>query len=378
MREVVAGAAISVLVVGCATPGVAPTGPRYAEILSGPATPADVKEKVAPPSGACADRAREYVGSDAQLMATPLPPDFSRRMGVVLDGLHPVAKQVLRRTAGVWFARDIPGAAAVFLPCEIDVAAGTGGFILVDASEFPLDRPLHDGEVPGLYWRALASPAAPHRPTRAAREGSARRGAAASAPAMRDHAVRYLLLHELGHAASLLAGEFGLDDENRLQVEGTSGFVGLSWRIMTTDRKYLPLAGRSPVVQAVVPREGLDPFGWGTVLAALDADPERLAPGYALAMPRSEASKERDVCGVVAELPRAGFVTPTAARYPTEDFAEMFAHAILAREGKLRPDDVVPIALPGCAVTSVGAPYFADGVLAKRVYLERALFGNVR
>jgi hypothetical protein len=79
------------------------------------------------------------------------------------------------------------------------------------------------------------------------------------------------------------------------------------------------------------------------------------------------------VCDAIEKLPRAGFVTPTAARYPTEDFAEMFAHAILADEGKLHEDDMIPIDLPGCDVKSFASPYFSPWTAPKRAYVEDAM-----
>jgi hypothetical protein len=77
---------------------------------------------------------------------------------------------------------------------------------------------------------------------------------------------------------------------------------------------------------------------------------------------------------MVRALPRAGFVTPTAAAAPTEDYAEMFAHAILADEGRIRPDEGIVLRPQGCFGTEeYASPYFANGVSEKRAYLERML-----
>ena len=324
------------------------------------------------PTGDCLRRALDHVSGPTELLPAPLSGPTRRRMEALLDGLHPVAKQVLLKTHGVWLAQNIPDAAAVFLPCDVNTEAGRGGFVLIDAGQFPLDSDVRDAEVPILYWRGLSGDLVHPGPLARAPTYSIR-ALDAKTPTAPDHAVRYLLLHELGHAYSLLSGEFGLDNQERMQVTGFGRFVGFSWRMMTTPRKYLPLSGSSPTVQAVVPRRGLDTYQWGSVLATLDADAALLAPGYALAPPRSSSVRARVVCSVVNRLPLAGFVTPTAARYPTEDFAEVFAHAILADEGKIHPDDRIPIDLPGCKVREIASPYFSPEVLPKRQYMEAAL-----
>lgn len=370
MREVFAIVVAVAAACGCAqVPQKQPA--RFGELADVPRV-GDAHAKLVRPRGECLERALQHVTSPSELLPEPLPEPMRSRVRMLLDGLHPVAKQVLARTHGVWVAQNVPDAAAVFLPCDVDAGAATGGFVLIDIGQFPLDTDLRDRDVPPLYWRGLAGGVDATGPLSRAPTYSIR-ALDADVPTPADHAMRYLLLHELGHAYSLLAGEFGLDGRGRMQVTRMDGFVGLSWRMMTTERKYLPLAGRTPTVRAVVPRRALDTYQWGTVLAALDADAALLVPGYALTRKRSAVSRARVVCSVVDKLPQAGFVTPTAARYPTEDFAEMFAHAILADEGKLDPDDRVPINLPGCKVQELAAPYFAPAVLAKRQYVERVL-----
>ena len=368
MREVFASGMAAVVLTGClGTSGSDGAPPRLADAPY----VADIRARLTPPRGECLERALEQVSSRSELLASPLPVPMRARAEALLDGLHPRAKSVLARTHGIWFAQNVPDAAALFLPCDVDPEAGTGGFLLVDAGQFPLDSDVRDVEVPTLYWRALAGQAAPAQSMRAPTYSV--RSLDADAPMPPDHAVRYLVYHELGHAYSLLSGEFGLDPSGRMQVTQTTGFVGLSWRLMTTHRKYLPLTGRSPTVQAVVPRRGLDTYEWGSVLATLDANAALFAPGYALHPPRSRAARSRVVCSVVGQLPQAGFVTPTAARYPTEDYAEMFAHALLADEGKIHPNDKVRVDLPGCKVKELLSPYFSPDVLPKRQYIERSL-----
>jgi hypothetical protein len=366
MREVGAFG-FALLTIGCtALPSPASAPPRLAEAPY----VADIRARLVPPRGECLERALAQVTTPSELLAHPLPAPMRARAETLLDGLHPRAKEVLARTHGIWFAQNIPDAAAVFLPCDVNEDAGTGGFVLIDAGQFPLDTDTRDVEVPALYWRALAGDA-PGSSMRAPTYSV--RSLDVDAPTPSDHAVRYLIYHELGHAFSLLTGEFGLDDRGRMQVTHTNGFVGMSWRLMTTHRKYLPLSGKSPTVQAVVPRRKLSTYEWGTVLATLDADAALLAPGYALSQSRSRSARARVVCSVVDQLPQAGFVTPTAARYPTEDYAEMFAHALLADEGKIYPGDRVRVDLPGCKVRQLLAPYFSPDVLAKRQYMEHAL-----
>lgn len=373
-----------VVLAGCARTGP----PRYAEILGAPArgaaagaggagvagraaavgrAPAPVEGKLRPPEGACRSRARDYLGRDGVLLADPLAPALREATAALLRELHPVARRVLERVHGVWYADGIEGAAAVFLTCDVDERAARGGFVLLDVGQFPFDRPLRDVEVPALYWRALSVESA------ALGADPFRRPPGSEAVTVGDHATRYLVLHELGHALSLLAGEFTLDEEQRMQIRDARGFTGYSWALVTTDAGALPGTNGS-TVRAVVPRRGLTPMTWGTLLDAIGADPDTLVPGYALLRPqRTQAALDRDVCAGALGLVSAGFVTPTAARYPTEDFAEMFAHAILADEGKLSPGDRIVVAPPGCGVREIASPYFAAAVAAKRAYVEGAL-----
>lgn len=355
---------------GCGAAAPPPTAPT-ASLQRAPAM-GEARERLVRPRGECLERALAHVHSPSELMSDPLPPAMQERMELLLDGLHPRAKQVLARTHGIWLAQNIPDAAAVFLPCEVDASSGRGGFVLIDAGQFPLDSEVRDVDVPVLYWRGLAGELASTGPLARAPTYSAR-GLDPAAPAFADHAVRYLILHELGHAFSLLTSEFGLDGRGRMQVDDMNGFVGYSWRMMTTERKYLPLSGGSATVQAVVPKRSLDTFQWGALLATLDADAALLAPGWAVTPKNQRAARSRVVCSVVSRIPEAGFVTPTAARYPTEDFAEMFAHAILADEGKIVPDDRIPIELPACRTHELASPYFSPALVEKRFYLERAL-----
>lgn len=350
-----------VVLAGCARAGP----PRYAEILGG--APASIETKLRPPVGACRSRAGEYLGSDGALLAAPLAPALREPTERLLRELHPVARRVLERVHGVWYAEGIEGAAAVFLTCDVDQGAARGGFVLLDAGQFPFDRPLRDAEVPAMYWRALSA-------EHAAQEADPlRRPPGSATVAVGDHATRYLVLHELGHALSLLAGEFTLDEEQRMQIRDARGFTGYSWSLVTTDAGALP-GTSGDTVRAVVPSRGLLPMTWGTLLDAIGADPDPLVPGYALLRPqRTQAALDRDVCAGALGLVGAGFVTPTAARYPTEDFAEMFAHAILADEGKLLPEDRIVLAPPGCGVREIASPYFAAAVAAKRAYVEGAL-----
>ena len=115
----------------------------------------------------------------------------------------------------------------------------------------------------------------------------------------------------------------------------------------------------------VVP-SGLGFADWRRVRLALDGQSTWLAPGYR----RSDVG---GFCSLVRKLPRAGFVTPAAALAPTEDYAELFAHAILADEGTIRADEVMAVSLEGCPTEPLATPYFSSGVSAKRLYIEEML-----
>lgn len=316
-----------------------------------------LRGRIARPHGECLEAAEVYAGADA-LMSAPLNPILQAQLVNVVEGLHPIAKQVLRRTHGVWPVEHLASAAAVYLPCDYDPDTRQGGLILIDVAEFPLSSSLQDSRVPDLYWAALGS-LTEHEVPLIPRPG--------------DEGIRYILLHELGHALSLFAGEFTLDTAGRMQVHDGSRFADLSWRTMVTDRRYLPLSAGGPLVQAIVPKHALNTVEWGIALEASGGDPWLLAPGYATAAQRPRANRKAELCSVVSKLPEAGFVTPTAARYPTEDFAEMFAHAILAAEGKIAPGDTIPIAIEACNVTGLDSPYFSPALQAKRRYVEHYL-----
>jgi len=433
---VIASVACVAAVAGCARPGGSQL--HYAEVLDAPAVPADVAVKLQHPSDDCLRQARHFVRRDSDILREPINPALRDGYANVLRGLHPTAKQVLRSTHGVWLARDIPGAAARFIPCEGETGKSSG-LVLLDVDAYPLEQDVRDEEVPGLYWRLLgiqsataqaagpqsaesqaadsqaagpqsataqsaesqpataqsaesqaagpqaAGPqaAGPHATTAerpaAASMTSEVEGAAGERARLRDVSrvpsapwngvdapasdknpgVRYVLLHELGHALSLLSGEFVLDTSRSFRPGTSAGFMSFSWRehtsLGTTSGGYVPMS------------LGFD--DWRVVRRALDAEPTALAPGYRRTRLRDPTTWSR--CGMAAKLPAAGFVTPAAAVSPTEDYAELFAHAILASEGKVRPSDHLEMDGSGC--NFVGSPYFSRGVSAKRHYIERAI-----
>jgi hypothetical protein len=117
----------------------------------------------------------------------------------------------------------------------------------------------------------------------------------------------------------------------------------------------------------------LDTFQWGSVLSVLDETAALDAPGYVFSRSNTPLARTLYLCAAAANLPAAGFVTPSAARYPTEDYAETFAHAILSDEGKIHPSDQVPVDLPLCQIKSLPAPYFSPAVVPKKRYFEREL-----
>src|SRR5262249_6493821 len=157
----------------------------FAAMLAQHDPPVDPRSKIAYPEGDCLVRARQYVGDVKELLRPPLPPNTQARVERVLGGLHPIAKQVLSRTQGIGFAQNIPEAAAVFLPCDVDQKPGRGGFVLIDIGQFPLDQPLRDADVPALYWKSLSGPVSPH-PQYRLRTLNRKR---TTRP---DHAMRYL------------------------------------------------------------------------------------------------------------------------------------------------------------------------------------------
>jgi len=308
------------------------------------------------------------MSKDTRMLRAPMSREVGGRVEGIVGSLHPAAKRVLARTHGIWFVENLKGASAVFLPCELDQQEATGGFILVDVGAFPLDEPMRDAMVPARYWRTLAGPTTGRSvdPYRIANLDT-------SVPTPHDHAMRYLILHELGHALSLLSGEFALEEDMSTRVVSMGGFAGFSWKFVTTEHPEAAGDDDPRLLRAVIPRVALDTFQWGSVLSVLEADSAILAPGYQSSTMQEPMTRALYVCSAAASLPGAGFVTPTAARYPTEDYAETFAHAILADEGKIHPADMVPIDLPLCSVTELPSPYFSEAVLPKRRYIEHAL-----
>lgn len=356
---------------------------RYAQVLDAPPVPADVSSKLERPDAHCLEQAKHFVRRDSDILREPIDSELREGYEGVLRGLHPTAKQVLRSTHGVWLARDIPGAAARFIPCE-GAEGQMSGLVLLDVDAYPLDENVRDDEVPRLYWRLLGieseeepddeldghdesepvrtaggeRDAAPTAHTSTPSSGPARAAESAAGPGA-EAAVRYVLLHELGHALSLLAGEFVLDSSRSFRPGASPGFLSFSWRehpsLDATSGAYVPM--------------GLAFNDWRVVRRALHAEPTVLAPGYRRSPLADRLSAHR--CGMASKLPAAGFVTPAAAVSPTEDFAELFAHAILAAEGKVQRSDHLEVDGPGC--TFLGSPYFSRGVSAKRHYIEGAL-----
>jgi hypothetical protein len=350
LRPRVLGAALlgAGLLAGCATQHS--RAPAYASILHGPEEPRDVAEMIRRPRGHCLEQAHYFVREPSDLLDDPLPDDVADGYRDVVRNLHPIAKQVLRRTAGVWFAHDVPGAAARFIPCT-DPGRGRG-LILVDVTAYPLGDPTRDVDVPNLYWRLLGPGDGSHVDSTSRRLSTDE-----------GRAVRYVLLHELGHALSLLAGEFDLTRERQFEPRAFDGFLSFSWRA----HEVTPSA--TPDRVSFVPM-GLAFHDWRQIRDALNAEPTWLAPGYRRPIHSNPAP---DACAMVQKLPAAGFVTPAAALSPTEDYAELFAHAILADEKKLSSWDRVVVDYPGCFKQSIPTPYFSPGVGAKRSYIEQAL-----
>jgi hypothetical protein len=319
-------------------------GLRYGEVLNGAHEPEDVASQLRVPSAECVAQAIPYLSHPRDMMPAPLPAALRARSDAMLRGLHPIAKQVLRHTGGVWFARDIPGAAARFIPCDAD--DGRRGWVLIDATDLP--GQVRDSDLPQLYWQLLGG-------TTSVARGD-------DATASQQEGLRYVLLHELGHALSLLAGEFTLSAEKRFEIDSWDGFLAFSWRA----RGAHAVLGRELHDSGGVVPSGLGFADWRHLRLVLDGQSTWLAPSYR----RSDVG---GFCSLVKKLPRAGFVTPAAALAPTEDYAELFAHAILAAEGKIRADEVMAVSLEGCPTEPLATPYFSSGVSAKRLYIEEKL-----
>jgi hypothetical protein len=356
-------------VASCSLPVAHPAG--YDDLLGGPIPDtALLHSKLAAPSGRCRAMAREHVAEEA-LSAASLDAETRARLHALLDGLHPVAKRVLARTSGVWFVPQIPGAAGLFVPCDVDVAAGTGGFLLVDLGDHPLDEHLREQDVPSLYWSTMAGAPGPI----ASIDGALPAGAPAVVPqrTSRGHgAIRYVLLHEIGHALSVHAREFDVSRDGRFDLGRVGPFASHSWRAMTTDRRFLDPQDAGDEAVSIVPI-ALDLHSWGTLLDVIEGAAPRLVPGFALRPAEDLDERSRIICRLVDDLPRAGFVTPTATRFPTEDYAVMFTHAILADEGTIHPGSRLQVLLPDCQRSSIANPYFAPGVAHKRNYMTRML-----
>jgi Prokaryotic lipoprotein-attachment site len=332
--------------------GCGRSGPpaRYAQVLYGPEDPSDVAVKIEPPSADCMREAVHAVERPSDILESPLPPDVQRGYAKLVRGLPDLAKQVLRRTGGIWFARHMPGASARFIPCN--GRKGTG-LILVDLDANPLEDSSRDVDIPIEYWRLLGGDSEAVR---------ARQSLAALRP---DHpAARYVVLHEIGHALSLLSGEFLLTAERQFELVSWTGYAAYSWR-----GRRVGALGRDLHHDGGVVPTGLRLGDWRDIRRSLGSSSTWLAPGYR----RSNRLGAMRHCHVADRLPRAGFVTPTAATAPTEDYAELFAHAVLAAEGKIHPEDVVRVQVPGCEPELQPAPYFATGLADKRAYMEHHL-----
>ena len=114
-------------------------------------------------------------------------------------GCIPLPSRWYGASTSIWYARDIPGAEARFVPCD-GVDDGVGLVVLDAHSSLPATA--RDVDVPRLYWDRLGG-------TTAAVESK-------EEPVPPDcHGLRYVLLHELGHALSLLADEFHIGTDGQ-------------------------------------------------------------------------------------------------------------------------------------------------------------------
>ncbi|HHH27733.1 MAG TPA: hypothetical protein ENK57_05225, partial [Polyangiaceae bacterium] len=235
---------------------------RYAHVLQGPEEPRDIAQKIRPPSEDCRREAVHAVRSEDDILSVPLPVEVHAGYAELLRGLHPLAKQVLRRTSGVWFAAEMPGASARFVPC--DGQDGTQGLILVDVDANPLEDPALDVDVPTQYWRLLGG------------DSEAVRAEGAAHALVPEHkAARYVLLHEIGHALSLLSGEFVLNEQRQFELPHWKSYASFSWR----PRRLGALGEELHEHGGVVP-VALGLGDWRDIRRSLGSSSTFLAPGY--------------------------------------------------------------------------------------------------
>jgi hypothetical protein len=232
--------------------------------------------------------------------ASTLSADFLADLRGAIEDLPPVVRRVFGDTfAGVWLVDDLGGTGFT----DVFLGAGgkpAGGFVILDAKVL--------GKFRANAWATWKE----NTPFRAERGWALEAKIEEGAGDDRRAAIRYILLHELGHVLSI-----GRDIHPRWDVmpkDLPAGerypFFELSWTIDRAANRYVSkFENVFPLRKSVV-------YYLGAKLAA------------------------SDMVGAYASLERTNFPTLYAATVPGDDFAESFAsyvHTVLMK----RPWEIV-------------------------------------
>ncbi len=224
----------------------------------------------------------------APVLAADFVDDVRRALASIPD---PVKRRLERKLAGIYFVEDLGGTGYTDTILEGD-SKPAGGFVVLDASVLK-------GHTANAWatWKEN-SPFKPHPgSTLVARIESDRDDD-------RSNAIRYILLHEMGHVLSIGAA-FHPDwtlDPGRLEDPRSFPFFALSWTVPKGESRYASVYdGRFSRRKDVV-------YYFGARLAGDEA------------------------LQTYEQLERTNFPTLYAATHPADDFAEAFAsyvHTVL-------------------------------------------------
>ncbi|MGE0356963.1 MAG: hypothetical protein AB7P08_08615 [Burkholderiales bacterium] len=227
--------------------------------------------------------------------ASVLAADFLADVRGAIADLPPEVRRVFDASfAGVWFVDDLGGTG--YTDFFVDEAGRpAGGFVVLDAAVL--------GRFTANAW-ATWKESSPFRADAAWKlEARIER----SGEDDRRGAIRYILLHELGHVLSINRGIHPRWDQEPKSATGEEAgypFFALSWTVDRAGNRYASRFDRKfPLRRSVV-------YYLGAKLAA------------------------RDMPGAYASLARTNFPTLYAATSPGDDFAESFAsyvHTVLLK-----------------------------------------------
>ncbi len=244
----------------------------------------------------------EYVRLDnlsAGLTSVPraatLAPDFMRDVRRAFDEIpKPVKRLVSRRLAGIYLVEDLGSTGytdAIFAADGKPVA----GFIVLDAAVLR--------QRSANAWATWKE----NTPFNPEPDSTLSARIATASQDSRKNAIQYILLHELGHIASIGAGihpHWGIAPDAVQQTERLAYF-NLSWTIARRENRFVSLFE-----------------------AAFETRPRVVY--YADAMLRGSQMQ-----AVYSQLAATNFATLYAATSPGDDFAEAFAsyvHTVLMRK----------------------------------------------